>query len=835
MNKRLIGIILSISMLISLFGSGITARAAIGIEHEAEVSKLNAFGILTGYPDTNYKAGAAVAAKDFVAAAYKTANREGDFAGAMAQKFGFGAEDKTISVQNAIAVLLTALDYGYEAEAAGGYPSGYNKTASSYKLLNGAGISFTDNLTNDAMAVILYNALDLKVMKPTYSNGYLSYSKTDETVMNMLDIYEGKGIVTGTEYAAMNGCSKASGNGIVIDNGARYSLGNTYADSLFGYSVEFYYNEDHELLWIDARNNMSLSRVAEVDVVSLTEGGIRFEYSEDREKSYGFNNVTFVYNGVSVENPDLSAFVPKSGYIVVIDNNNDNKAEVIACESYDYYLVSEKNTATKTVNDYETNRSVSLNEDDYKSVKIIKNGKTVSFDDIASNDVIAVMKSDSSGGVLRAIVSTYKSVSGDIKATSSEAVRVDDTVYSVSTAYEGSTLSTGKTGTFYFDINGNIVRFSKGKTTTSQYAYLISAYVGDNGEDCYVKLLTAGDTIEEHKLKTKVRYNTGTITAANLCVNLRDGGSTVRQLVTYALDSDGNVSKLCTADKSNMYSNKDEVSDSFSQYFQGHGRYRKNNLCFNSKYLIESDTPIFVVPSSREQKDYDVKYASDLTNGTSYYISVFDIDEYMTAGAIVLDEVESEPEQLKAKRSMIIEDISVGVNEDDDMIIIVEGYQQGAKVSLKTEDKAVLKDSEGKYYSLGEESGYTQLSCGDIIQTSVDSSGYLTAFRTLYKADEEKKKLVIADNNTPNEYEEGGNADEFSDLFVLHGNVISRSANVIVVESDTRRAHRITSGATVYVVSGKNVRRGTVSDIGVNDEVYLHTYQGNLQEVVIYR
>ena len=156
-------------------------------------------------------------------------------------------------------------------------------------------------------------------------------------------------------------------------------------------------------------------------------------------------------------------------------------------------------------------------------------------------------------------------------------------------------------------------------------------------------------------------------------------------------------------------------------------------------------------------------------------------------------------------------------------------------MTLKTKDIPVLKDSEGKYYSLGEEDGYTQLSSGDIIQTSVDSDGYLTAFRTLYKADETKKKLVIADNNTPNEYEEGGNANEFSDLFVLHGEVTSRSANILVVESDTKRAHRITNGVSVYVVEGENVEKGTTSDICVYDEVYLHTYQGNLQEIVIYR
>lgn len=831
MNKRFLGIILAISMLMSLCSFNITAQAAIGIEHEAEVSKLNAFGILTGYPDTSYKASTAVTAKDFTAAAYKLSGKEGDFTAEMASKFGFGVDDKTISVQNTLAVLLTALDYGYEADAQGGYPSGYIKAATTYGILDGVSLSATDNLTNDAMAVILYNALELDAIKVGYSNGYPTYSKDNESVMERLGIYESKGIVTGTEYAAMKNCRKSDSGEIIIDNNSRYALGRTYAESLFGYSVDFYYNEDNELLWIDARNSMTASRVAEIDVIEFDKNGIRFEYDGNKKKTYSFSDTVFVLNGVSVDNPDLSIFVPTSGYITIVDNDNDNVAEVVSCESYEYYLVSEKNENNMSVNDYEMSRTISLNPNDYRSVRIVKEGKVISFEDINKDDVIAVMRTDSSSGdVLKVIVSSYKSVTGTVKSTSARYIKIDGNVYDVSTAYEGSALSTGKAGAFYFDINGNIVRFVKGKNTTSQYAYLISAYIAENGDDCYVEFLTAGNTVEERKISKKVKYNSSSSSPSVLCEKLGE-----KQLITYSLDSAGEIKELNVANKNNMYSGRDEENELFSQYFQGHGRYRKNNMCFNSKYLIDADTPIFVVPSSRKKEDYEIRYASSLNNGTSYYISVYDIDEFMTAGAIVLDEVASDPESLKAKRSVIVEDVSTAVNEDDELIVIVEGYQQGSRVTLKTRDIAVLKDAEGKYYSLGDTVGYTQLSTGDVIQTSVDSDGYLTAFRTLYKADEAKKKLVIADNNTPNEYEEGGNANEFADLFVLRGEVTSRSANILVVESDTKRAHRITSGVAVYVVEGETVEKVSTSDICVYDEVYLHTYQGNLQEVVIYR
>ena len=837
MNKKVFSMILALSMLVSVYAFPISGHAALGIEHEAQVSKLNAFGILTGYPDTNYKASDNVSAKEFVTAAYKLAGIDFDFTGTMASKFGFKADDKSITIQNAVAVLLTALNYSEEAEYYGGYPNGYNKVASNNKLLDGiAGGSAGNNLTKDSMAVLLYNALDLDVLEPGgYSNGFITYSHTDKTVMENLKIYEGKGIVTGTQYTSINGCSKAGGNEIIIDDTEHYSLGKTYADELFGYSVEYYYNDDDELLWIDTRNNMTVTRVAEIDIISFEESGISFYNENDRKKSYSFDNATFTYNGKSVKNLDFESFVPSSGYINIIDNDNDGKAEVVSSKSYEYYLVSEKNVSNETVNDYEVNRQISLNPNDYDSIKIIKDGKTISFSEIEENDIIAVMKSDDSGGVVRAFVSTYKPVSGNIKATSSGYIKIDDTVYDVSTAYEGTTLSTGKSGVFYFDINGNIVRFIQGKNTTSQYAYLISAYIADNGEDCYMRFLTAGGNIEEHLVYRKVRYNGESISPKTLFSKISSDGTTEKQLITYSLNSDGAVNKVETANKNNLYSGKDEPLNCFAQYFQGHGRYRKNNMCFNSKYLIDADTPIFVVPSSREKADYEVRYAASLTNGTSYYISVYDIDEYMTAGAIVLDEIASDPEQLKAKRSIIVDNILIGINDDDEQIVILEGYQQGSKITLKTKDQPYLKDSEGRYYSLGKTEGYTELYRGDVIQASLDSDGNLLAFRTLYKADESKKKLVIAPNETPNEYEEGGNVNEFADLFILHGEVTSRSSNVLVVESDTKRAHKITNGVSVYIVEGRGVEKGTTSDIYVYDEVYLHTYQGNLQEVIIYR
>ena len=158
MNKKILGIILTISMLVSFITVPNTAQAAIGIDHEAQVSKLNAFGILSGYPDAAYNASAQVTAKEFIDAAYKVADK-GNAAqyDTVAANFGVKYDDKTITAQSAGAILLTLLNYNFEAEAKGGYPSGYNSVIANYKLLDGANQAMDAPLTNDAMAVMLYN------------------------------------------------------------------------------------------------------------------------------------------------------------------------------------------------------------------------------------------------------------------------------------------------------------------------------------------------------------------------------------------------------------------------------------------------------------------------------------------------------------------------------------------------------------------------------------------------------------------------------------------------------------------------------------------------------
>ncbi len=254
-------------------------------------------------------------------------------------------------------------------------------------------------------------------------------------------------------------------------------------------------------------------------------------------------------------------------------------------------------------------------------------------------------------------------------------------------------------------------------------------------------------------------------------------------------------------------------------------------MCFNSKYLLDSTIPIFVIPYNDDKEDYTIMDSASLINNTTYDIAVYDIDDYMYASCVVLKENFAEPENMRSKRSLIITDVFSGVNDDDEKMISLEGYQQGGKVSYSV-NNIEMKDNRGKYY-------IRELKAGDIVQVSVDVKGDVRAVQLLFKADEQKL-AIAAGSDTPNKYWEGGTL-VMPDLWVSFGTITGRNTNVLLVDADgndsvvSKDPHKFASATNVYVYENSRVYPSNKNDIFDGDTVYVQEYQGNLHEVVIMR
>ena len=584
-------------------------------------------------------------------------------------------------------------------------------------------------------------------------------------------------------------------------------------------------HDDNEktLRWIET--NKSKNQTVSVygnDITSATDKVIIYD-GDSKSKTLKLDDkYMIIYNGkVSDGSIGIEAVMSLNSQNYFIDNDSNGKYNVVIINDYEYYLVDAISKNTYTVNDYTAKTSVELGEAD--RLTVYENGIRTTADAIKQGSVIAVAKSADSSVISVQILDGL--VTGEITSLSSGTMTISGTKYNISPSYAGDALKVGRGGSFYFDNYGRIVRCVGLKEASSQYGYLLNFYRGDdpNG-DCFAEILTAEGTRETFTVKQSVNVNGEKCNLGTALQRIEKN-----QLVTYKVSSDKRITKINTANKS--YIGRDTATEIFSMHFKGAGKYRKNNMCFNSKYLLDSTTPIFVIPYNEDKYDYTVMNPSLLVNNTTYDISVYDIDDYMYASCIVLKENFSEPENMRSKRSLIITDIYSGINDDDDEIIGLEGYQQGRKVTYQVKNKE-MKDNRGKYY-------VRDLKAGDVVQVSVDVKGDVRAVQLLFKANEQK--LAIAEgSDTPNKYWEGGTL-VMPDLWVSFGTVTDRNTNVLLVDADgndnivSKDPHKFASATNVYIYENGNVYPSNKNEIFNDDLVYVQEYQGNLHEVMIIR
>lgn len=821
MKKRIISIIAVFSIVITMFIPVYPVHAELGIKNELQVSLLAALNIVPGYP-SSYDADANVSVKDFVRYAYRLIGMDLSDVSSEVKYYGLNEESETIDSESAIKIIIDIIGYNKILDI-------YNKDY--YSLASQAGITKNTDInsgnsnpvTYNQMIMLFWNTLNVNAIEV---NGMDLYSYSDKTIMEYyLKIYEGKGIVNANDTVAIDG-GGTTGIGEVRIGNEYYFVGNTITEHLIGSNVKFYYYDNGEkiLRWIEI--NKSKNKTISIygnDIVTVGDNSVVYDEGNKNKSLKLDNDYLIIYNGKAVTDGTIGieAVMSLNAQNYFIDNDSSGKYNIVIINDYEYYLVDAISQNTCTVNDYSAKTTIEIGEAD--RLTVYENGIRTTVDSIKQGNVIAVSKSVDSSVISVEILSG--TVTGEITAVASAGITVSGTKYNISPSYAGDALKIGRNGTFYFDNYGRIVRCVGLKEASSQYGYLLNFYRGDNPNgDCYAEIFTAEGTKETFTVRQSVNVN-GEKCELNAALQRIEKN----QLVTYRVNSENRITKINTANKS--YIGRDTATDTFSIHFKGAGKYRKNNMCFNSKYLLDTATPIFVIPQNGDKEDYAVMDVSSLVNNTTYDISVYDIDDYMYASCIVLKENFAEPENLRSKRSLIITETFYGVDDNDDPIIGLEGYQQGGKVSY-TVKNTEMKDNRGRYY-------VRDLQEGDIVQIGVDVNGNVSAVQLLFKANEQKLTIAMG-TETPNKYWEGGTL-VMPDLSVSFGTIADRNTNVLLVDADgndsviSKEPHKFASATNVYVYENGRVYPTNKNDIFDGDIVYVQEYQGNLHEVVVMR
>lgn len=642
--------------------------------------------------------------------------------------------DNVIKTTEAVKILMSVMGYDDMAAMYGGYPSGYMRLASEIELLSGC--IGAEELTMSDMIKMLVNALDCPTVVTNYNGGF----KQDEnnTLLKVYyNMYLDSGEVSGSDTVDIKTSSSINDGDVIIDD-VVYSSEISLADYL-GCEVNFMYrgdNDDKTVVWASVKGGKN--NVIEIDETydcSFDEDTYTLEYTvqgESRSKKAKLSQgIVMVYNG-SVSTENINEILNREHYkLKLVSTKNSARYNLAIVWSYENYFVGSVDKEKQRIYDKnEWSRSVSLNPNDYDSCKITMNGSESSFEQIETEQVVSVYVSGD-GRRITADISA-KTVSGKVESYidgSTPKIKVDGSEYYPYDSRTEIKCVAGDEVTLYLDSKGYIaaIKVLNGKTST--FAYLLSAYYAENGEDFYIKMMDSNGKIDTYKTSSKVKIDGDRVADGELKNQLSEGGKIKRQIICYKQNADGEITSIDTV----KVGAKENSQTTLRVFHKETSRMYKYTGKLGYTILLDDSSKIFAVPSVLEEDDADdydymIKNKNNLGNDQYYMCSTYKVgDDNNGVDEIVLIRGYNWNGISQDSACILISEISTGINSDDEMCDVIKGYQGLTEVELTCET-----DFSCEANGIGE---------GDLIQVEFSHSDNVQKAITVYDYSEDSRRI----------------------------------------------------------------------------------------------
>lgn len=554
--------------------------------------------------------------------------------------FTFGSND-TITVDQALKCIISIMGWSMVAENDGGYPTGYRSVAASLGLLRNTDIKYEQPLNYKNLATVLDNALKEKVLNKENEN----LEKGNTFLEEYFKYAEGEGIIDGTYETYLYSDSYTDKNQVSI-NGMNYVCDKDLTEFI-GCKVKYYYEEarngDNKLIYVyDIENRNKVVEFSSIDDEMSYENGTYTVWKGKNERSQRYkinSDANVIYNGRYIGEYTEDIFVPKYGYVKLIDNGNGFSTVVITdirtvhAGSIDYN--------NEVIYDRLGGEKIDISDCDVLSIRDCDESECELLD-IKSFDLLSVVRSKD-GKVVKIHFST-NTVEGsvcELSGTDTDEISIAHSLYgsnvrvshrTVSGFFDNNSVNMGTTGTFYFDYLGNIGAFKSGGSTKN-IGYLINAFYSEDAEEeLYLKIFNTDGKTVRLKAANKVKIDRISTKTAKKAFELLKMGTNevVSQLIMYDMDVDGNVSFVDTAynkkpdcgDYRTVLPENDESKDSFRVVFSSilppnsaespeMILFRPNARNFGGKVQLSNDAKILYVPLNAKESDESRFYISD--------------------------------------------------------------------------------------------------------------------------------------------------------------------------------------------------------------------------------
>lgn len=754
--------------------------------------------------------------------------------------------DRPITELEGITMLLRAMGYHAMADLEP-YPKGYQNCAAQLDF----GSCTQLPLTREKATGIFYKALMSPVYEIIPGGKYIKYGQSDETMLEKnFDLKIVEGIVTDNGISSMYGKSEIDKGSIAINNEV-FDFEDTVKYDYLGVNVKACVStkNDANIEYIFPNKKVSTLSISIEDLSAVNSSYIEYYNEKGSRKKFRFqNNAVIIYNGMAAESFDFNELLKEdadNGILTATDNDGNGVYDVLNITQYKTYIVHRinKNSNQIIVKDSGSNNTViSADSEELLCISIKENGiKLNSIETLKEWDVISVARSMDENGV----TVIYKSTdvrSGTVTGISDKNISIDGVAVKKGNLLYDKTggIKNGRVYKFGFDKDGRIVWIRDAENASDDFGYLIQFYVDDDKETVMFKILSENNEIQDYKASSKWTLN-GKKANKNMAESaFLNGETTNQQLIRFALNDNGEVNRIETA-QDNL---SGTIDGSFTLDFRNikgdEGYFRTGNYkTIAARYIVPAGMPLFVVPQRGMQtKDMNRYYVADdktLIANTDYDFDGYNINdnEEITIGVVYL----AANFGLWARSPMMVID-EVNNTWDETLgetVCEISGFVNNNPTVIKTESNNTV----GTYRTpTGEKVYANELKSGDIIQYSLGKVGRVhdNAFKLLFS-----KEKSGSDENMVSSKDTVRAKSIYGDMYYAYGRVVKMQANSFVFNTDAGYERIITFSADTPVLLCENrrdklsVTESSVNEIMADDNVFVTAVNTNTQMVVIYR
>ncbi|MBE7012475.1 MAG: S-layer homology domain-containing protein [Ruminococcaceae bacterium] len=733
----------------------------------------------------------------------------------------FRPDDK-ITYAEAVTILVRALGYEPQAQAKGGFPTGYLVTGSDIGLTKGVSGTQNKAVSRGDIARLAYNALTINMMEQTGFGNDVNYEVVEKTLLaDKLNVEKIVGQVKAVGNASLDSSSNLNKNQILIEDEI-YETGSADVRQVLGFTVDAYINEDGELLLArpsEGKNNSVTVPAENIAEITNTESKKELQYWADLDndkkptKEAIHKDATILYNGKAGTAEDFKEI--DSGSITLLDTDTNGSHDVVFVNETVNYVVEEVvESSHKIVDKYGQKTLVADPEDETLTFVLVKGTERIEIGDLKEWDVITATISKD-GDLVYAEVCN-ESVKGKISRKSNDTYYIDGKGYKVAKNYPNA-VNLEDEGTFYLDVEGKIAAVDSETTVSSNYGYLVDANVS-SGMDEYleIKVFTKDGKTAIYKSGSKVKVNgTSALSPEDAFDAVKgDAEKIVGQLITFELNSSDEIKEINTATVSStidegkftMNMQEDDVV-----YNSASGKLVGSSMSVN----VAKDTVVFDIPAGKtDSSDFAIRNSDFFVDGDKYNVLVFDVTEDRTANAIIVTNSTGIANEESA--IAIVDEISQGRNEDGDDIEHLYAYQNGKKVEFTTVDTGILVK------------GDKALEQGDVIQIKTNAAGEIENITLLFdiSTKDTEAEVEVSDKTT-----------------TYYGKVTKKFSTSFNMQVGDGTVHNFAIGdALVYEIdtakSRNQITAADAGDIQKYDEldpsrVFVRVYNNVVQEIII--